>query len=1005
MKHPLHKIFWLATVLFFICSIKTLSQTYSFSQYSLEEGLPQSEVMAITEDHLGYMWVGTNGGGLCRFDGNSFDVFTRKNGLYDNMISGLFQDDNYDLWIGSPRAILRYDGKTFNRVFVSDSVVFVDEMRFFESSGGNIWLQTNLSNGKRGFFRIKNDSLVNACDLFDEISDDNQVFFVTRLNNNHFIVTTEKGYFDLRSDKLIPSGIISFSESKLYIPLQSDRKNNIWALAFDRKNYDRKLQIISSSGKIKDAVLPKGISAQSIVNSYQDREGGIWFCIFEQGVIRYLNGKWHTYDKRNGLQINSVKTVHEDAEGNFWFGTLGGGLVRFSGDLFTTFNSRSGLADDFVRSIYQDSKGIYYFGDGSGVLNIYDGKSIRKAARKGKGQKGYISSMYEIKPGVLLLGTLTGLYEFNGKTFSACNKKYGLKYPVPVMDIESNGDTLFFATYRSGVIKSINGKSTVYDNHTSNYNAIATNDIFLDSKKRLWICSDKGIWLYNGDITSVNKKYDIDVSYLLQAAEDKYGNIWFATYTDGLLKYNGKRFDVFDSSDGLTSDNIYSVICDNDGNIWAGTQNGVDRLTLNNNGDVTAIDNFGRYDGFTGIENNGKANFKDHEGNLWFGTIKGAIRYDPSKKRTNYLPPPVYISKLEIGLKQVNWAAPAYRNIYDSIAPWLNIPVKLKLPHDLNHISFSFDGLCYTVPEKVMYKWKLEPAEENYLPATKLNKAVYSSLPPGNYTFYVKACNNSGIWNETPAVFSFTIKPAWWQTTILKIAILLIFLGIAGLISMAWHKRNLLFKNEMQTLINSKSSEIQKQKETISQKEAELHEQEKKLNTLTGRIEAYRQNIKTLALLGDSALSGISVEHGFMNSYKDVSEVMDTYLYGLGILNTRTSSLVFENVIIKGERAPVSKFPLDDIERLSVHSLINDKIIFIKSLKDEYRNYVKELRPIPGDINSHSIIFIPLKTKNSIIGVLTVQSAKTDAYNEYHLDFMRVVADFLAIVISEKTHE
>ena len=1000
MKHPLHKIFLLAPTLFLAVSINAFSQFYHFSQYSLEDGLPQSEVMALTEDHLGYIWAGTNGGGLCRFNGHGFDVFTRKNGLHENIVFGLFQDDNFDLWIGSPGAILRYDGKTFNRVFVSDSTVFVDEMKFFESSGGNIWLQANLSNGKRGFFRIRNDSVVNAYDLFDEISDDNQVIFVTRLNNNHFIVTTEKGYFDLRSDKLTPSDIIPFSENKLYIPLQSDRKNNIWTLTFDKNSRERQLQIISPAGKIKDVVLPKGISAGSIFNSYQDREGGIWFCIFDQGVIRFSNGKWRIYGKNNGLPINSVRNIHEDAEGNFWFGTLGAGLIRYSGDLFITFDSRSGLSDNIVRSIYQDSKGLYYFGDGSGVLNIYDGKRVRSVARKGEGLKGYISSMYEIRPGILLLATLSGLFEFNGKTFTACNKKYGLEYPLPVTDIETIGDTLFFATYRYGVIKSINGKSTAFNSSTSKYNAIATNDLFLDSKKRLWICSDKGIWLYNGSMTSISKKYDIEASYLLQAAEDKKGNIWFATYTNGLLKFNGKQFKIIDSSDGLTSDNIYSVICDNDGNMWAGTQNGVDRLTLDNNGDVVAIDNFGRYDGFTGIENNGKANFKDHEGNLWFGTIKGAIKYNPAKKRTNYLPPPVYITDIEIGFKHINWDDPAFRNMYDSITPWLNIPVNLKLPHNLNHISFSFDGLCYTVPEKVRYKWKLEPAEEKYLPATKLNKAVYSSLPPGNYTFYVKACNNSGIWNENPAVFSFSIKPAWWQTTVLKILILLVILGIAGAISMAWHKRNLLFRKEMEALINSKSSEIQKQKETIVQKETGIKERDEKTEALNNRIKAYKQNIKKLALMGDSALSGITVERSFTDSYRDVASVMDAYLYGLGILNAKTGSLDFENVIIKGERAPVSKFPLDDVDRLSVHSLINDEIIFIKSLEKEYKKYVKELRPIPGDINSRSIIFIPLKIKNSVIGVLTVQSAKTGAYDEYHLDFLHVVADFLAVVVS-----
>ena len=1002
MKQLYANIFFLLLILFAGLNLKAKAQFYHFSQYSLEQGLPQSEVLTIAEDHLGYLWVGTNGGGLCRFNGKSFDVFTRKNGLHENIIVGLYLDNNFDLWIGSPGAILRYNGKIFEKIFVSDTTFFTNEIKFYETSGGTIWVHANLANGNRGFFKIENDSLVNSGSLFEELKD-KSVLYVTQVNSNHLIITTDKGQYDLMSGKLEPSTVFPASDKKIYVPLVVDRNNDIWTLTFNLDDHSRELQIFRSGKYMKDVKLPKGANVYNIFDSYQDREGGIWLSLFDFGVIRYINGKWKVFTEENGLPINSVRTIHEDPEGNFWFGTLGAGLVRYSGDLFITFDTRSGLSDDIVRSIYQDSKGNYYFGVNGGGLNIYDGKKMRVDYLKGNKGAGYISSMYEVRPGVLLLATFAGLVEYDGHNFRPCGKDYGIKKPYPVMDIEAKGDTLFFAVYDLGIVKSINGKAENYNYSNSEYNSRITTSLFVDSHKNVWICSDKGIWLYNGGLVNINKKYGLAVYYILQAAEDKTGNIWFATYTDGLLKFDGDTFTVVDASAGLTSDNIYSVICDDDGNIWAGTQNGVDKLTIDNSGNIASIENFGRYDGFTGMENNGNANYKDHNGNLWFGTIKGAIKYNPSKRNINYLPPPVYIKDIRIGFKKINWNSPPLYAKFDSVSSWFGMPVGLSLPHDKNHLSFTFDGLCYTVPEKVKYKWKLEPLEKEYSPAGKMNRAIYSSLPPGNYTFYVKACNNSGIWNNTPAVYSFEIRPAWWQTTILKVIIVLFVLILSFHIYRMRRSRRHMFRHEMETLLESKSTELKQQKEVIDGKEKQISILEKEKVTLSAELESCRDSIKSLAGIGETALSGVSPEEAFMQVYGELQKVMDVCLFGIGELNEKDKTLEFKSLIIQKERVPYLKFTLDDKDRLSVFSVLDKKEVFAKDITKEYKNYVKELKPLPGDINPRSVIFIPVIFRGKTLGVLTVQSPKVGVYDERHMDIVRVVVDLISTLLQKRS--
>ncbi|NPA37942.1 MAG: GAF domain-containing protein [Chlorobi bacterium] len=974
------------------------AQYYHFGRYSLEEGLPQSEVMTIVEDEPGYLWVGTNGGGLCRFNGKNFDVYTTKDGLLDNIIFGLFLDDNYDLWVGSPKGVMRYDGKKFHKIFSSDTATFVDEVRFFETAGGNIWVFGNLSDGKQGFFNVRNDTVVNACKMFNELTPDNRVLYVTSLNSNHLIVTTINGYYDLISDKLSPSDILPVSGKYLYVPLESDRSNNIWTIALDKKHPERKLMLFSADGKSKDIVLPDKLNAGGIAKSYQDREGGIWFSILNYGLVRYLNGEWKVFNEKNGLPIDNVRAVYEDAEGNFWLGTLGAGLARYSGDMFILFDTRSGISDNIINSIYQDSEGIYYFGGNSSGLNVYDGKTIRVVYKDKGSDAGFIGAIYEDGRNNLLLGTMTGLCRYDGEKITDCWREYGFSYPYPVLDIKPYGDTILFATYGAGLVKSYKGKAEAYNKKTSAFNAITVSNIFVDSKKRAWLITDNGIWQYEADsVININEKYGLNTSYFTQAAEDKAGNIWFAVFTEGLLRFNGEKFSVVDMSDGLTSDNIYSVIADKEGNIWAGTQNGVDKLTLNPDGEILSIDNFGKYDGFVGMENNGAANYLDRDGNLWFGTIKGAIKYNPRKRRINYLPPPVYVSGMEIAFKQVSWDKEPYKSMYDSIIPWINMPAGLKLPHNLNHISFFFDGLCYTVPEKVKFKWKLYPVEKDYLPETQLNRAVYASLPPGNYTFYVKACNNSGIWNEEPAVFSFTIEPAWWQTVTIKIMVLLLLTLLVYVIFRIWVQHNRLVKSEMKSILEVKSIEMQKRKEELKQCRQEigvLKNEIKEINTL---IDKYSEGLRKISLLGREALSGNVPETVFMNSYSDLSSVMSVRLYGIALYNDEQNTLDFKYLINNGERAPFITFPMDDKDRLSVHSFLNTKEIIIADFDVEYKKYVNALRPVPGDIDSRSVIFMPLVFNKKTIGVLTVQSSEKDAYGEQDVTFVRIVAEFLSV--------
>ena len=995
MRHSL----LLATLTLWLIFQLSEAQHYHFKQYSLEEGLPQSEVASMAEDQFGYLWVGTNGGGLCRFNGKNFEVFTKKDGLFDNIILGLVHDKNYNLWIATQKGIQYYNGIDYHTVLQSDTTIFSDNVDFCETSDGSIWCLTRMISGERRLYQYRNNTLTNISEKYKtELSNKGTIYKILPDSKFGLLISTSRQLLVFNNNNIEPYESFSSEQKQVRLPLLRDRNKNLWIMNFGDNQF-RELSVHIDGKGVKKIKLPKEVEGATIFKGFQDREGTYWFIIENGGLLQYSKHGWQVFNKDNGLPINTVFNILQDAEGNIWVGTLGAGLVRYSGNLFVSLNRNNGLTDDIIRAIYQDSEGTFYFADGEGGFSTLKDDKVFAYNKTDLPDLKAIKEFYELPSGNILLATVNGLWEFDGKQARPANEKYGWKKYLPISDIVVQKDTFFFSTYGFGLIKSYKGNAIFYNTYNSNMQDNTIFHILQDSKQRLWLSTSRGITSYEkGKFSQFLEGQQISSSYILQGAEDKIGNIWFATFTDGLIRYDNKNWSVFNSEKGLSGDNIYSIIADEDGNIFAGAQNGVDKLSISSSGSVIGVTNFDKYDGFVGIENNGVANFLDKEGHIWFGTIKGVMRYNPMEKRTNFLSPNIYIRNIELSYSKPNWQSEQYASSYDSIVPWFGIPNMLKLSSDDNNISFTFDALCYSVPEKVKFRWRLEPLESEWIEGTT-NSVAYPSLPAGDYTFRVSAANNSNIWNDEGVIYHFSIHPKWYRTSSFRAFIILLILALLITLIFSWQQRTKVLKFEMETLITSKTREINNQKKEIEKQNEKLRHQKAKIELQAESISGSLADLEKLTDIGKVLTANLSTDSIFNLVYKAASEVMDTYLFGVGLFNQETNSLDFNNVILNGERMPFLTFPLDDVERLSIHSLIKDKEIFISDFDKEYKKYVQEIRPVPGDINSQSIIYIPLKVSAAPFGVITVQSAGKKTYSGYHLSFMRNISIYTSIAL------
>jgi hypothetical protein len=243
--------------------------------------------------------------------------------------------------------------------------------------------------------------------------------------------------------------------------------------------------------------------------------------------------------------------------------------------------------------------------------------------------------------------------------------------------------------------------------------------------------------------------------------------LYFGTL-GGVFIYDGKSIDSLTEAEGLSSDLIYCMLMDSKTEqLWIGTNQGLSRF------DVAAyrkdrkkhVTTYGEEEGFTGVESNSNGTYLDENGEIWFGTVNGLIRYSPKNFRGN----PAYAKTSISGMKLF------YADT--SLTPGQ------ELEYYENNISFEYVGICLTNPYKVRYRYKLTGWETEYSPPTADRIARYSNLPPGNYTFNVISCNNEGLWTPEPATFSFVIqtpvwKRPWFWLLLTGIAVFILSAGI-----------------------------------------------------------------------------------------------------------------------------------------------------------------------------------------------------------------------------------
>lgn len=738
-------------VLFPILQIS--AQHYYFDNYSVREGLAQSKIYDLVQDEQGYIWAGTESG-VSKFDGINFINYTSDEGLAENGVRTILIDSEKRIWLGhTGGGISIYNGNSINKISHDSLKIKGDITSFMQDKKNRIWIGTHGD----GAFLIKNpftDSIANFEIVNfsgkEKLSD--RIFAMLNSSNdvNYFIIDGSVKFYDEANNTFefySPEGLPRYFQLTC---MHEDQSKNFWFGSYNGGLY--KLNTEDNTFRIYDHVRD-GIAHNFITSIHGDKNGTIWVGTWENGISRIINGDIKNFNITNGLPENKVRKIIEDREGNIIIGTHESGLAIFKGEQFVSYSEIDGLKNEQVNSILESANKIW-FGtkEGISILNI-DNKEIetfsKNHARNVKGNfDKEVVFLKEDKQKNIWIGTKKeGIYHYLPA------KKQIDYYPmlnimltqsnslIMAMEID-NDNNLWIGTIDGLIYYEIN---TGRMDRLATVHGLAGNDIsslYCDKSGVLWVGS-KGKGVTQIDGTNFRKMENWGSFTPTAFIEDTENEIWIGTEGQGLYNFSKKDSLIkFKVKDGLLANLITALKVDEKNNIWIGTNKGLNKF-------VKTEQRFYAYTqhvGFTGIEVKNNAAYKDKDGNLWFGTVKGAFKFNPDKEKTNTLEPLTHINKLRINLKErpiVQDARFSYRE---------------------KNIIIDYSSICLTDPERVFYQVMLEGADEDWQPVTQQTFKTYSSLPPGKYNFKVKASNNNGIWNSTPAEFKFTIRPPFYYT-------------------------------------------------------------------------------------------------------------------------------------------------------------------------------------------------------------------------------------------------
>ena len=729
--------------LIFLLLLSSYSKSFHsyFRNYSVENGLPFIQTNTIFQDSKGYLWIGGYGG-LSKFDGNIFQNFSPKNGLINYSVTTISEDYKGRIWIGTIKGISCYDGNKFTNYNKENSIKIGLENETINKiicNNEKIWIAT-----KKGLYYFIENKFYKIENL------DFKINTLLETKDNQILLGSDLGVFSINKS----NNKVNFIGSCPEISAITEFENNFIITTLSG------LYKLNPSTKNLIEFKDKHVNSKKL-NSIQCIDN-IVYIASDDGLIKLEKNVFSNYKISDYYNSNLLSCLWSDDEKNLWIGSYAG-LYRYRSDDFISYSKEDGITSNFIFQVLRTKQNKLFVASGGNGIYIEnkDGVGFKNYSIKDGLIDDYVWSACTDKNGNIWCGTNEGISVYNGQTFKSFTQANGLLNNFCITTFCDNNGVIWIGN-KGGVSRFENDKFTTLkfpDQLDCDVSAIyktKNNDMLFGAYQG-------GLFKYDGKkLTNFGKEIGIKSESVMAIEEDDFGNLFIGTF-DGLFIYKNKKLINLDSENGLSSDLVYQLKIDGkEKYLWIGTNQSLNRFSLEkyNKTGEKSIYQIGKNDGFSGVECNTGAVLLEGDSTLWFGTVNGLYRFNIKEFKENTRPSKTAITGIKINYEISN------------------LEIASKLDYEQNNITFYFTGICFTNPEKVLYTIKLEGYDKTWRPASHINIANYPNLPPGNYTFKVKSCNNEGVWNNNAAIYTFSISPPWYKTLIFRlvaIALIIVF--------------------------------------------------------------------------------------------------------------------------------------------------------------------------------------------------------------------------------------
>ncbi len=769
--------------LFFIllligCCPSLWGQSYSFRHYQVEDNLSYNSVTCSLQDKNGFLWFGTKDG-LNRFDGYTFKVFRKTedtaNCLGNNTIFSLSQGLDNTIWVGTQQGLYQYNILTerfslvngtknnFIRTIVPDtqgniwfvkdyslacynqknrkmlvlpkapedihatSVVINNHTVWLSTTDGFLWEYNTLSNlyQKHDIFKNSQPAISHWIDkIFD--TGQNALLVGTSSQGVKLFNTTTKTYQDILT--------LNQHKTALYVRDFMHRSGDEYWIATESGVYIYYLQSKRYIQLTHEYNNPYALSDNAVYSLCKDREGGIWIGTYFGG-INYLPTQHTTFDKyfnqgtQNSITGNAVREICQDHFGNLWIGTEDNGLnkLHLQTKKLTHFKpdgSGHGISHSNIHGllVVGDQLWVGTFEQGLAIMDIKTGKVIKHfVAGNGPNalKSNFIEGLFKTHDNAILVATSNGLFRFNPKEENFSPLPYVQGHFIAL--IEDSDGTLWAATSRNGLfhIDLKTHKTEHYTNQDTDLSSLSSNSVngmFVDSQHTLWVTTENGL-----------NKFDRKL----------------------------RHFTRYSTKNGFPSNVFYKILEDNKQNLWISTSKGLVSLNLQSH----KIFTFTKANGILSDQFNYNSAYKDQEGRMYFGSVKGLISFMPDTFTQNTTAPAIYLTGFQVDNKEL-----PIQQEDSPLEKTITFTKEITLAYNQSTFSIDFAALGYTAPEMTEYMYILEGLDKQWTYLKTNRKVYFTKLSAGHYTFKVRASNSSGLWSHQMAVLTIEIQPPFWAS-------------------------------------------------------------------------------------------------------------------------------------------------------------------------------------------------------------------------------------------------